>query len=152
MTSTHAASRTIIATPRAIFRALIDPDSMACWRAPTGMTLRIMVFEPRPGGRYRLALCYDDPSAAPGKSTADSDIVDGQFVELIAEERIIEDVTFESDHPAFAGTMRITTSLAPVAGGTKVTIVTENVPPGISEEDHRVGMQSTLKNLANFLE
>jgi uncharacterized protein YndB with AHSA1/START domain len=152
MTTTHIASRTIIATPRAIFRALIDPESMPCWRAPAGMALHVLAFDPHIGGRYRIALTYDDPASASVKSTTDSDIVNGSFVELVADERIIEDVTFESDDPAFSGTMRITTSLAPVAGGTKVTITAENVPSGISEEDHRAGMNSTLKNLANFIE
>lgn len=152
MTMIHAASRTIIATPRAIYRALIDPETMPCWRAPAGMTLGIIAFDARPGGRYRFALRYEDSIVAAGKSTADSVIVDGRFVEMVAPELIVEDVTFESDDPAFAGTMRITTSLVPVSDGTKVVITAKNVPRGISEEDHHAGMSSTLKNLANFLE
>lgn len=152
MTATHSTSRTIIATPRAVFRALIDPESMSCWRAPPGMTLRILAFDPRAGGRYRLALSYDDPASGKGKSSADSDIVDGLFIELVAGDRIVENVTFETTDSAFAGTMRITTSMAPVAGGTKVTITAENVPAGISEAEHLAGMNTTLKQLANFLE
>ncbi|WP_275265932.1 hypothetical protein [Sphingomonas solaris] len=42
--------------------------------------------------------------------------------------------------------------MTPVADGTKVSFRAENVPSGISEADHRAGMESTLKNLANFLE
>jgi len=149
--STHTASRTIIATPRAVFRALIDPESMTCWRAPTGMTLRVLAFDPRPGGRYRMELHYDHAGAAPGKPTPSSDMT-GTFIELVAEDRIVEDVDFESADSAFAGTMRLTTSMTPVTGGTKVTIVADNVPPGIDEDDHREGMNATLKQLANFLE
>lgn len=48
--------------------------------------------------------------------------------------------------------MRITTTLKPLSDGTKVTITVENVPPAISAANHRAGMESTLKNLANFLE
>ena len=150
--STHTASRTIIATPRAVFRALIDPESMTCWRAPAGMTLRVLAFDPRPGGRYRMELHYDPARAALGKTTPSSDIVTGTFIELVAEDRIVEDVDFESADPAFAGTMRLTTSMTPVADGTKVTIVADNVPSGISETDNREGMNATLKQLANFLE
>jgi hypothetical protein len=48
--------------------------------------------------------------------------------------------------------MTITTRLTPVRDGTKVTFTAENVPAGISEADHKAGMESTLKNLANLLE
>ncbi|GHD03628.1 hypothetical protein [Novosphingobium pokkalii] len=44
-------------------------------------------------------------------------------------------MTFESEDPAFGGTMTITTRLMLVRDGTKVTFVAENVPPGISESD-----------------
>ena len=49
-------------------------------------------------------------------------------------------------------TMTITTTLTPVRDGTKVTFTAENVPAGISAADHKTGMESTLKNLANLLE
>lgn len=48
--------------------------------------------------------------------------------------------------------MIMTWNLDEVPGGTKVTIVCENVPGGIRQEDHEVGMSSTLANLAAFLE
>ena len=150
--STHTASRTIIATPRAVFRALIDPESITCWRAPAGMTLRILAFDPRPGGRYRMELCHDGIGAAFGITTPSSNVVVGKFIELVAEDRIVEEVDFESADPAFAGTMLLTTRIMPVADGTKITIVADNVPPGIGEDDHREGMNATLKQLANFLE
>lgn len=42
--------------------------------------------------------------------------------------------------------------LLTVADGTKVTFSATNVPPGISESDHRKGMEASLKNLAMLLE
>ncbi len=57
---------------------------------------------------------------------------------------------FESDDPAFAGTMTIAWTLAPVPGGTSVRVVCENVPHGIAQEDHVAGLSSTLANLAAF--
>ncbi|MFZ5792942.1 MAG: SRPBCC domain-containing protein, partial [Pseudomonadota bacterium] len=76
----------------------------------------------------------------------------GRFVELLPYERIVEDVVFASDDPAFAGTMRVTTTLTPVADGTRVTIACANVPAGIGPDDHQAGMASTLRNLAGFIE
>jgi uncharacterized protein YndB with AHSA1/START domain len=137
MPTTHAASRTILASPRTIFRVLLDGEAMANWRPPAGMTARIERFDPRPGGRYRMALIYPDDGTAHGKSNAQEDVVEGCFVEILPDERLIEEVSFESDDPRFQGSMTITTTLAPVREGTRVTITATNVPPGINEADHR---------------
>ncbi|QNO27264.1 SRPBCC domain-containing protein [Sphingopyxis sp. OPL5] len=147
------ASRTILAAQRAIFRAMTDAESVASWRPPKGMHARIESFDPRTGGGYRMAFIYEDPAPdVVGKSSAREDWFTGRFVELLPYDRIVEDVMFVSDDPAFAGTMRVTTTLTPVADGTRVTIACENVPPGIGAEDHQAGMASTLRNLAAFIE
>lgn len=150
--ATHSAARTILASPRAIYRAFLDPEAIVSWRAPKGMTPKVFRFDPRTGGGYRMAFVYDDADASQGKSSPNADIFEGRFVELIPEEKIVEAVTFESEDPAFGGTMTITTTLTPVRDGTKVTFTAENVPVGISEAAHKAGMESTLKNLANLLE
>lgn len=122
------------------------------WRPPKGMTAKIFHFDPRPGGGCRMAFIYDDAKVGEGQSTADADIFEVRFVELVPDEKIVEAVTFESEDPSFGGTITITTRLTPVRDGTKVTFVAENVPPGISSADHKTGTESTLKNLANLLE
>lgn len=153
MTSvSHTASRTIIATPRAIFRAFLDPEVLVKWRAPAGMDARLDAFDPRRGGGYRMTLTYIDAYARAGKTTANSDVVQARFVEIEPDERIVEAIDFESNDPDFAGTMTFTSTMRPVTGGTKVTFLAENVPAGVTEEDHRKGMESALKNLANLLE
>jgi hypothetical protein len=38
-----------------------------------------------------------------------------------------------------------------VEGGTRVDFVAENVPDGISAEDHAAGLAASLVNLAQFL-
>jgi uncharacterized protein YndB with AHSA1/START domain len=149
---THTASRVIIAPARAIFRAFLDRESVASWRPAKDMTAKIFAFEPRVGGTYRMAFLYADGDRGRGKPTEDADIFEGRFVELIPNEKIVEEVIFESQDDAFAGTMTVTTTFSPVTDGTKVTFLAENVPSGISAADHRAGMESTLKNLANFIE
>ncbi|HEX2843110.1 SRPBCC family protein [Hyphomicrobium sp.] len=148
---TDTASRIIAASPPVVYRALIDPAAIVEWRPPKGMTGQFFTFEPREGGRFRMALTYTDGGGY-GKTAEHTDIVEGHFVELVPDERVVEAVEFESDDPAFAGTMRITTILLPCSGGTKVTIRCEDVPPGISAEDHQAGLTSTLANLAAFTE
>ena len=99
-----------------------------------------------------MVLTYDHADSAPGKTTQDSDVVSGKFVEFIPNERIVQLVEFESEDLAFAGTMTMTWTLAAVPGGTEVTILCENVPEGIRKEDHDAGLRSTLENLAAFVE
>jgi uncharacterized protein YndB with AHSA1/START domain len=87
-----------------------------------------------------------------GKTSANADVFEGQFVELVPGQRIVERVVFESDDPAYAGAMTVTTTLSAVTEGTRVDIACSNIPDGISAADHAEGMASTLANLADFVE
>ncbi len=99
-----------------------------------------------------MVLTYETSQhPGPGKTSEDTDVVQGRFLELVPDERIVQSVEFVSEDSSFAGTMTMTWSLAPVGGGTEVTIRCENVPVGIQQEDHDVGLRSTLANLAAFL-
>ncbi|MGO4735714.1 SRPBCC family protein [Bosea sp. 2KB_26] len=151
-TRIDTASRLIGASPQAIYRVLLDPKALASWLPPRGMTGEILSFERRVGGRYRMVLTYETSQhPGPGKTSEDTDVVQGRFLELVPDERIVQSVEFVSEDSSFAGTMTMTWSLAPVGGGTEVTIRCENVPVGIQQEDHDVGLRSTLANLAAFL-
>jgi uncharacterized protein YndB with AHSA1/START domain len=152
MTRTDSASRMIVASPDRVYEALVDPEALIAWLPPDGMTGRFEQFDARPGGGYRLVLTYTDAAAGRGKATADSDIVDARFVDLVPRERVVQAVDFLSDDPANAGTMTMTWELVAVDGGTRVSIRAENVPAGISAEDHAAGLASSLANLAAHLE
>ena len=152
MVRTDTASRVIAAAPEAVYAALVDPDALTAWLPPDGMSGRFERFDARPGGSYRLVLTYADASTARGKSTANSDIVEARFVELVPGVRVVQAVDFVSDDPANAGTMTMTWELTPIDTGTRVDIRAEGVPAGISAEDHAAGLASSLANLASFLE
>jgi uncharacterized protein YndB with AHSA1/START domain len=151
-TRTDTASRLVKASPGVVYNAFVDPAVLAKWLPPKGMRARIERFEPHPGGQYRMVLTYDDPAGAAGKASADSDIVEGRFVALDPGERIVWEVGFVSDDPAFAGTMTMSWRFKAVRDGTEVTILCENVPAGIGKADHDAGLRSTLENLARFIE
>ena len=148
---TDCASRVIDASPQSIYRAFIDPEALASWLPPQGMTGRMHAFDARPGGSYRMTLTYRDAGHA-GKTSENSDTVGGRFLELVPNEKIVQEVEFQSDDAAFAGTMTMTWSIAAVPGGSEVTIRCENVPEGIRKEDHDAGLKSSLDNLAAFTE
>jgi uncharacterized protein YndB with AHSA1/START domain len=152
MTRTDTASRVIAAPPDRVYAALVDPAALVMWLPPDGMSGRFERFDARPGGSYRLVLTYTDASAARGKATTDSDIVDARFIDLVPGVRVVQAVDFVSDDPANAGTMTMTWELAAVDAGTRVEIRANDVPVGISAEDHASGLASSLANLAAHLE
>jgi uncharacterized protein YndB with AHSA1/START domain len=152
MTRTDSASRVIAAPVARVYAALVDPEALVAWLPPHGMTVRFERFDARPGGSYRMVLTYADPSTAQGKATADSDVVEARFIEIVGGVRVVQAVDFVSDQPDYAGTMIMTWEVAPVAAGTRVEIRAENVPAGISAEDHAAGLASSLANLAAYLQ
>lgn len=135
-----------------MFRALVDREALETWLPPDGMTATFERFDPTPGGSYRLVLTYADPAGAGAKSTADADIVEARYIDIVPDERVVQAVDFESDAPEFAGTMTMTWSVRAVADGTLVEFIADDVPTGISAEDHAAGMASSLANLAHLLE
>src|ERR1700750_796068 len=152
MPRTERASRVIAASPGRVWAALLDPGALLAWLPPGGMTGRFERFDARPGGAYRMGLAFPATSGAPGKTTADSDVVEARFVDIVPGERVIQAVDFVSDDPAYAGTMTMTWAVTAADAGTRVDIVAEDVPDGISAEDHAAGLSSSLTNLAAYVE
>src|ERR671922_877638 len=147
MGRTDTASRVIAASPDRVYAALVDPQALTAWLPPDGMSGRFERFDARPGGSYRLVLTYADASTGRGKATADSDIVEARFVDVVPGVRVVQAVDFVSDDPAYAGTMTMTWEVTAVDGGTRVDVTADNVPDGINADDHAAGLASSLTNL-----
>lgn len=149
-------SRLIRAPRTAVYEAFLDPDALASWLAPGTMKGYVHTFEPYAGGTFRMSLTYqsleDSPEGKGGKSSQDTDTFQGRFVELVPNEKIVWATEFESSDPDFAGEMRLTWSFADEDGGTRVSVLCENIPPGIRPEDNEEGSRSSLDKLAAFLE
>ena len=143
----------LIHVPRAaVFLALTSSDALLRWLPPKGMRGRFEHFDMRSGGGYRLVLTYDDAAGAPGKSSADSDVSEVRISQVDPGERVVQEIEFETDDPAFQGTMLMEWRLRSVDEGTIVEIVARNVPVGIRARDHAEGITSSLANLAASLE
>jgi uncharacterized protein YndB with AHSA1/START domain len=151
MPRTDRASRVIDAPVARVFNALVDRDALETWLPPGGMTARFERFDPTPGGSYRLVLTYADPTYSRAKSSAGTDIVEARYVDIVPNDRVVQAVDFVSDDPAFAGTMTMTWAVGPVEGGTRVDITADDVPDGISADDHAAGLTSSLDNLAAYV-
>ncbi|MBJ8342674.1 SRPBCC family protein [Antrihabitans sp. YC3-6] len=152
MGRTDEASRVVDAPLSRVYAALVDPTALVEWLPPQGMTGRFEHFEPRPGGTYRMILTYDAVPDGGGKTDEDSDVVEGRFIEISPDDRVVSAVDFASDDPSFDGTMTMTWSVSTVADGTCVDMRADDVPVGISAEDHKEGMESSLANLAAYFD
>ena len=150
MTRVDRASRIVAAPVAVVYAALTDARMVSAWLPPEGATGTIEAFDARPGGAFRMTLRF--ASGSGGKTTEDTDTVSGRFVELEPGECVVQEFDFVADDPAFAGTMRMTWGLTWCAEGTEVSVVAENVPSGISKEDHARGLASSLANLAACVE
>lgn len=149
MGRTDRSSIVIPAAREIIYAALLDPSALETWLPPDHMVGRVLEFDARPGGVFRMELTYLDGNQ--GKSSRYSDVTEVTFVELVPGERIVQRVVFDSDDPQFAGAMTMTWSLLETGDGTRVEIRAEDVPPGISAADHATGLAASLSNLASYL-
>ena len=134
-----------------MYRALLDPNAVALWRVPDGMTSHVHEFDGREGGAFRISLTYDSP-AATGKSGGHTDTYHGHFVELVPDQRVVEVLEFESADPSLLGEMRMTTTLVDHGAGTNVTITHDGVPDIVSPADNETGTRMALVRLAALVE
>lgn len=146
------ASRLIAASPDRLWRAWIEPAELVRWLPPPGMTGEVPALEPVAGGAFRIRLNSADAAAGHGKTDGASDLVEARFVSLDPLRHFVQETTFVGADPRFAGTMRMTWDFAAAGQGTRVTVIAESVPGGITSEDHAEGLAASLEQLAAFTE
>ena len=146
-------SRVIRARPEELYAAFLDPTALIDWLPPAEMTGEIHEFDARVGGGYRMSLFYPpDERASRGKTSDREDMVNVRFVELAPPRRIVEAVSFVTADPAFCGEMTMIATFEEVSGGTEVTLVCKNLPPGLRAEDNEAGVRLSLAQLARRCE
>ncbi|MDX2377800.1 SRPBCC domain-containing protein [Microbacterium sp. LRZ72] len=151
MARTDEASLLIPASAVRVYRALVTADAVPHWLPPEGMTARVEQFEPKAGGAYRVVLTHADATGDPGKTTADSDVVEGRFIEVVPGVRVVQEVGFATDDSALAGTMTMTWELSAEGMSTRALVRAENVPDGIRADDHVAALETSLAQLAEYV-
>ena len=141
-TGTVTLHRVFRAPPDRVYRAFIDPDTMAKWLPPHGFTGRVLSMDARVGGRYRMQFT--------NFSNGQSHAFGGEYLELVQGERIVHTDSF--DDPNLPGEMRTTITFRPVLVGTEVTAVQEGIPAVIPTEMCYLGWQESLQLLALLIE
>ena len=150
--STTRVSRSLRAPRTAVYRALLDPEAVARWKVPEGMTCEVHEFDAREGGTVRVSLTYEGPGPQ-GKTTAHTDTYRGRFLRLVPDELVVEVDVFETADAALQGEMTSTITLADADdGGTELTAVHDGVPGGVAPADNELGWRMALDRLAALVE
>jgi uncharacterized protein YndB with AHSA1/START domain len=122
-----------------VFRCMIEPEHLAYFWGPTGVStpLEDIVVEPRPGGRFETVMVNDcDGSRYPTRAV---------YVEVSEPERL---VWRELDTG-----MTVTSTFVELDGDRcEVQIVQTNVPAGFSLPEMQVGFRTSLDRFAAHLQ
>ncbi|MFN0012622.1 MAG: SRPBCC family protein [Phycisphaerales bacterium] len=134
--------RVLRAPAERLYRAFIEPAAMVKWFPPHGYVGEVHSMDARVGGGYRMSFT--------NFRTGQIHAFSGTYVELTPHERIRYSDKF--DDPTMPGEMSVAVVLRPVACGTELTIVHENLPPQVPPEFCCLGWQESLAMLAMVVE
>lgn len=150
--STLRMTRHIAAPRAAVYAALLDPQAIAKWRVPNGMTCQIHHFDAREGGVLRVSLSYE-AQAGIGKTSARTDTYRGRLVKLVPNEQLVEVDEFETTDPTLRGEMTLTITLSDAeGGGTELVAEHDGLPSGVPPSDNETGWRMALDKLAALVE
>ena len=135
-----------------VYAALVDPEAVALWRVPLGMTCEVHEWDAREGGTLRVSLTYEAPDRA-GKTQGRTDTYRGRFLRLVPGELVVEADEFETGDPQLQGELVSTIRLADAdGGGTELVATHENLPAGLSPADNETGWRQALGRLKALVE
>lgn len=134
--------RVLRTRPEKLYRAFLDAAAMAKWLPPYGFTCQVHHLDARVGGSFKMS--FHNFSTGSGHSFG------GDYLELVPHQRIR--YTDKFDDPNLAGTLEVTVTLEPVAGGTALNILQAGIPEVIPLEMCYLGWQESLAQLATLVE
>lgn len=136
--------RTFDAPRDKVFQAFIDPDIVAKWYHPGPMRTVVHAWEPRPGGALHIAMIADE-----GEMKGEN-VSRGTFKEVEEGRKIVHTWKWD-DMDADPNESLVTVTFEDADGGTKVTLVHEQLSGKESVESHTQGWVGCLENLATVL-
>jgi uncharacterized protein YndB with AHSA1/START domain len=119
----------IAARPDTVFRFLTDPDRMRAWM---GEPVEV---DPRPGGVYRV-------------SVIDGNVAIGEYVEVVADERVVWTWGWEGSATIPPGSSVVEVTLTPDGDGTLLRLRHSGLPDEEAVNDHGRGWAHYTARLA----
>src|SRR5678816_2656493 len=134
---TLTASVKVVCPPERLYRMLVTAETERWWGSPETYAMRDWNAELRPGGSWRVVVCFVDGRQLPAS---------GRFVEFDPPEKIVLTRRYEFEHPTLGrrGT-RVSYLLQPREGGTRLTVFHEGFC-GLEEAaaEHAAGWERVL--------
>jgi uncharacterized protein YndB with AHSA1/START domain len=140
--STVQLHRVLRCPPERVYRAFLDPASMAKWLPPHGFTAQVHQMDAQVGGTYKMSFT--------NFSNGQSHSFGGRYLDLQPHARIRYTAVF--DDPGLPGEMQTTVTLSTVSCGTDMKVVQEGIPAVIPAESCYLGWQQSLTLLAQLVE
>ncbi|NCP66072.1 MAG: SRPBCC family protein [Paraglaciecola sp.] len=142
MPNTVNLHRVFTCKPEKIYRAFIEADAFASWLPPDGFVCTVHELDAKVGGKHQASFR--------NFTTGDSHSFAGEFLELVANERLVYTIRF--DDPNLPGEMTDIVTLKAVLVGTEMTIEQRGIPEVIPLEACYLGWQQSLLKLAKLVE
>src|SRR5215467_7385302 len=136
-------TRTFAAARELVFRMWIEPEHLARWGGPGGLTFVIVKMDVRPGGAYRFNM----------RETNGTDHwSQGTYREIVPPERLVFTTgwTDEKGNPTSLPTLLMLT-FEEYEGKTKLTLHQTGFESVSSRDSHQQGYLSTLERLEAYL-
>ena len=140
-TNTVRLHRVLRTTPEKLYRAFLEPDSIAKWIPPNGFTCKVHQMDVKVGGTYKMSFT--------NFTTGQTHSFGGKYIELTPNRIRYTD---KFDDPNMPGEISVTIDLKKVICGTELTIVQAGLPDAIPVEMCYLGWQESLILLAKLVE
>lgn len=133
-------TRTIAATPEAVFDAWTRPELLARWSCPDPEAKLDIDVDLRVGGGYRIAMAMEE----------DRWTAAGTYREIARPLRLVYTWDWEEAGHRMGVDTLVTVEFAPVDGGTRVTLTHTGFPAAEAAEGHDRGWTACLEHLGRM--
>jgi uncharacterized protein YndB with AHSA1/START domain len=136
-------SRVLRAPPATVFAALIRPELMQRWMCPETFSVAMVETDPRPGGRFRIAMRKPDGGIYPATGT---------YTEVRAPKVLAFTWTWEPTHPLAGVETNIRIELSKQGEHTFLLMTHFGLPTEDERTGHQGGWTSALNQLERLFE
>jgi len=134
--------RLIAAPPEILFALWLEPAQLAKWWAPDGYEASVDVFEPIPGGRWRVILRSSD-----GRVAATS----GVYRIVEPSRRLVFTWAWEDEHGTRGHETEVNVSFEAAPGGTQLRLVQQRFDSMRARDGHSGGWSASLDRQAKIV-
>ena len=136
-------SRVLRAPPATVFEALVRPELLQRWMCPENFTVAMVETDPRPGGRFRIAMRNPNGSLFPATGT---------YTEVRAPELLAFTWTWETGHVMAGVETSIRIELSAQGAHTFLLMTHFGLPTEDERAGHQGGWTGALTHLERLFE